>query len=350
MATLTETAYYSRLGIKWGSAGLLVFIVLRLIFGAAVAYYQSIPRPLKPDYYWGPLPEVSFPQVASPSGQLSFVLQTQTGTIPEVASAAARVYLMPKQSQHLLSLTESQAIVRRMGFDGEPREESKTQFQWTDADSQLRTIVMETTNKHFKLNYFFPYDLTLFTQRVIPSPQEATSEGISFLQQAQLDIPDIALTTPTVTYLKLVGNQLEPTSSQSQADGVRLDFFRQPYASIPVVTDTFSDGIIQMTMSGATDSKKRLLEVKYNYWPADAQQYGIYPIKTSQKAWEELQAGRTYIAKFPKDTTRIRISDVFLAYYDSVAAQTFMQPIYVFVGEKNTFAAYVSAVDYTINQ
>jgi len=64
------------------------------------------------------------------------------------------------------------------------------------------------------------------------------------------------------------------------------------------------------------------------------------------QAWNELQQGKGYIANFGQqgDNGQITIRKVYLAYYDTEVPQTYLQPIYIFEGDKNFFA-YVTAVN-----
>lgn len=343
MATLTETAYYSRKIINWSFVGLIGLIVARILFSYLVTVLrQAFPAPpLRPNYAFGKLPRISFPQTASPSGELTFTLQTISGTLP-VASEAARVFFMPKERSNFLSLSNAQEMVGRIGFTATPRQVASTVYRWIDTRSPLRSFEMDIVNNHFTLAYAYIHDLSLFSEREVPSPVQVTQESQQFLQTLGLTLPDVNL-AGKINYLKLVGDKLEPTTSQSQAEAVQADLFRKDTDSMRVVTDSPEEGIITFFFSGSRRSDRRLLSAKYSYWPVDLRTAGIYKLKTSQQAWAELGEGKGYFASLPRGEVQIVVTNVYLAYYDSREPQLFLQPVFVFEGDPK-FVAYVPAV------
>jgi hypothetical protein len=56
-----------------------------------------------------------------------------------------------------------------------------------------------------------------------------------------------------------------------------------------------------------------------------------------------LQQGGGFVAKLDEGISDVTVRNVFLAYYDPDTPQSYLQPVYVFTGDKN-FAAYVPAV------
>jgi hypothetical protein len=344
MATLTETAYYARKYIRLGVFGFFVFIILRIIAGMAWNYIVARipPAPLKPNYAFGKLPAIKFPQTASPSGQLTLRLQTIEGRVPE-ASEAARVFFMPKNRANLLALSQAQALVGKVGFSTTPQQLTNTLYRWVDLKNPLRTVEFDIITGHFTLKYLYPHDLQIFLEREVPSPDAARDTALQFLQSLNFTLPDLNSTKPKVQYLKLVGNQLEPTTSQSQADSVRVDFFRKDYDGMKLFTDKPTDGEITFIFSGSRDADRQILLAKYQYWAIDTKSYGIYKLKTSEQAWQELLDGKGYYASFPSTQTVVPITNVYLAYYDSSLDQPYLQPIFVFEGEGN-FLAFIPAI------
>lgn len=346
MATLTETAYYSRNIIKWSVIALIGFTILRILFGAALdALKKAFPTPpLRPNNLFGKLPKIEFPQTASPSGQLTFTLQTISGKVPE-ASEAARVYFMPKNRINLLSLSKAQKFVGKLGFTETPKQLDETRYRWMDLKNPLRSIDVDIVSEHFNLQYAFIHDLALFNERSLPSSTQAVIEGYTFLQSLGLANIDLNTNLAKVTYLKLVGDQLETTSSQSQANSVKVHFFRSTYDGLPVVNDSPNEANVAITLSSNKQTDKRILTASYAYWPLDTQTIGAYKLKTSQQAWNELVNGNAYLASLPKQpVTQIAITNIYLAYYDSKKPQLFLQPVFVFEGENN-FVGYIPAID-----
>lgn len=344
MATLTETAYYTRKYIKIGAIGLVIFIILRILLGIFLNYLTAaFPQKLKPDNAYGRLSAIQFPQGASPSAQLKLTLRTVDGTVPE-ASEAAKVYFMPKGRPNLLSLSNAESLVAGLDFTTSPRQLSDTLYRWVDIKSPLRTIEMDIVNNHFSLVYFFQHELTLFTEKQLPTPQEAVSDALTVLKDLNSYTGDVDSFNPSLVYLKLVGNQLTPTTSRSQADAMQLDFFRYPYDGIRMVTDKPNQANIAFIFSGMPDPKRRILFARYQHWTALPNEFAVYKLKATQVAWEELLAGHAYYASLPENVNEIPITNVYLAYYDGSLPQLYLQPVFVFEGEPN-FTAYVPAVE-----
>jgi hypothetical protein len=344
MGSLTETAFLSRKIIRWSIFGLIGFTILRLVFFAAIDFYRvTFPPPaLVPNNALGKLPKIEFPESATPSGQLSFTINTVSGTIPE-ASDAARVYFMPKNRSNLLSLSRAQVLVNNVGFNTTPRQIGDTNaYHWIDLRNPLRSIDLDIVTGQFQLKYAYIHELTLFNQPNIPPPVQATNQVLAFFRKMGITAVDLDFDNPQVTYLRLVGNSLEPTTSQSQANAVRVDVFRKPYSNYPVYTDKLGQANVSFIISGAIETNKDILEVNFHHWEVDERTMGIYALKQASTAYTELQSGQAYFVSLPPDNNVV-ITDVFLAYYDSKMPQLFLQPVFVFTGE-NGFMAYVPAV------
>jgi len=90
---------------------------------------------------------------------------------------------------------------------------------------------------------------------------------------------------------------------------------------------------------------RRIIEVNYNYYPIDRETFSTYPLKSVQTAWEEFQKNQGFIANLGEnDKNEIIIRKVSLTYYDADKPQHFLQPIYVFEGDRN-FIGFLPAID-----
>jgi len=347
MGSLTETAFHTRRAINWTILAVIGYIVLRIFWSLFITVYLTIfpPKAPPPNHAFGKLPRLMFPAPsASPSAQPIFQLQTIEGSVP-AASASANVYFMPKKGSNLLALSTAQAFVKRLGFATTPIPDpaNKNVYRFDDPTMQLRHLWYDVVTTNFIIQYDFQRDTGLFLNSKVPSLQEARAEARNLLQTYNLSPDDLKGGEIRVTYYRVADNTLIPVTSQSQADAVRVDFFRPNLASTPVVTDTRSEGPISIVFSGSSNSKKRILLFRYLYWPIDYETVATYSLKTSAQAWQELQAGGGYVLSYPK-TSIITIRNVYLAYYDSISPQTYLQPVFVFEGDDG-FVAYVPAIN-----
>lgn len=344
MATLTETAYYTRRTINWVILAIIIYIVLRLTWSIVIAIWLTIfpPQAPPPNHKFGKLPALVFPTQATPSGQLTFQLQTIQGSVPR-ASDSATVYFMPKTAANLLALTKTEDFAKRLDFDPTPIAESKNLYRFDDPDLPLRKLRFDIVSSNFILRYGFEQDTGLFNEKNIPSVDQARQESIATMQNFNLWVDDIKTGTSNVAFLKLVSDHFVPTTSLSVADAIRVDFFRQPIGDMKILTPDPNEGPISFIYSGATNSKKKLLQFAYTFWPIDYQTTATYALKPANVAWQELQGGAGFIARYPNAGTTAIVRQIYLAYYDSYQPQTYLQPIFVFEGDFG-FLGYVPAV------
>ena len=345
MTQLTVTAYHTRRAINWGILVLIAYIILRLSWGVFSAIYLMLfpPAPTPPNHAFGKLPAIAFPKAASDSGQFLYRLETIDGTVPS-ASSSALVFFMPKNSASLTALNKAKEFAAQLEFTGEPIQENKYLYRFVDTDEQLRQLRYDIISKNFTLRYLYEQDTSLFTERDVPLPEDAQTEVRSLLENFQLFSDDIRNGTVKSQSLKFQGDILVPTTSVSQADAIRIDYFRTPILDTKIFTPNPDEGPINAIFSGTKSEKKRILQLVYNYWKIDEQTTGEYSLKESTVAWQELQSGNAFIARYPTTNKKeIVIRKVYLGYYDSLEPQSYLQPIFVFEGDDN-FLAYVSAV------
>jgi hypothetical protein len=343
MASLTETAYYARRTINWLILGIIAYFILKLVWGILLTLIFIIfpPKATPPDHRYGKLPALRFPKVASPSGNLQFRLETIEGAVPR-ASSSAIVYFMPKSAPNLMALTNTQRFAERLQFNTNPITESKNIYRFEDPNRPQRTLRYDIISNNFIVRYAYEQDLSVFSETNVPGTEAAKAEARSLLQTLALMPKDVEKGETIVTYLKLVNDRLEPTTSQSQANAVRVGFYRQQIGQMKMMTPIPDEASISIILSGSRDSKKRVLQLAYTYWPVDYTTKANYAIKQSTQAWQELQAGKGYIPKYPSGNV-MTVRRVYLSYYDSYEPQLYLQPIFVFEGDDGIYG-YVPAV------
>jgi len=342
--SLTDTAFYTRRAINWGILGVIAYILLRIFWSILVTLFMIFfpPTAAPPNHAFGKLPAVKFPTVATPSATLTYQLQTIEGDVPK-ASPSANVYFMPKTAPNLLALTGAQDFAGRLSFDTTPIQESKNIYRFNDPELLLRRLRFDIVSGNFILRYGFEQDPSVFTERNLPLPDTVTTEAENLLQSYDLFKSDLSAGTPTVTFWKLKGSQLISTTSMSQADAVRVDFFRAAIGDMNVLPPNPNEAPVTIIFSGSANNKKRILQLAYTYWPIDLTTAATYPLIPSSQAWQILQSGGGYIARYPTGGNSAVVRNVYLAYYDSYDPQTYLQPIFVFEGD-NGFMGFVPAV------
>lgn len=338
---LTEIAFWSRAAIKYTLIFVAILILGKLGWSLVFGLYTSIfpPAPPPPTIAWGPLPALHFPEKPGLS-TFSYTLQTATGELPKL-DVTLPVYFVPKQQISFLKLEEAQALANSLDFEpaGVPLSETIYRFS---KEGTSRTLDINTVNKTLSLNYRLADSPELLTLKP-KSQEDAANEARSFLSSGQLFTEDLQTGTVTYEFLRVEADQLIPAVSLSEANFVRVNFWRAPVQNIPVVTPYKNKANVWFLATGSENRELKLIAGEYHYFPIDLSQSSTYPLKTAQAAWDELVAGKGYVASYPAENTKIVVRKVYLAYYDSGTPQGFLQPVVVFEGDGN-FSAYVPAV------
>jgi len=345
MPNLTETTYYARKTLKLTLIVIVGYITLQILITNAIKLYKYLnpPPPPPPTVGFGLLSSVTFPD--NPGYDFQFKLETPTGTFPSFPDRA-NVYAMPPQQASLLALEQSTKLATKLLFAGEPKDLSSSIYEWTRNIPAPFTLRVNGLDGTFSLSYQWQTDSSILMERQLPGRERAIMLARSFLASIDKVNPDIDFENGVVTYLKASGNKLVVASSLSQADFVKVDFFRNDIDMLDVVTPNPNQGIISMVFSGSTKTEKQIISATYNYFTIHYPSPETYPLKPVALAWEELRGGKAFIAKKLDDTKEITIRRIYLAYYDSPQPQLFMQPVYLFLDDPDnpSFTAYVSAV------
>lgn len=345
MATLTETAYWTRKGVKWGTIALVTFIILRTGFKIGKNIWRQIhpPPPPPPTVSFGKLPKLIFPEekITGEKSQLSFRLETIEGTLPKLPTIG-RVYFMPIKEPNLLDLERANLLARKMGFQNQPEKIRENLYRWREGNTTLE-ININTLNFH--LFYDYSQDQEVFTSKNLPTNQQAAQEVKNFLTTNGLLTEDLSQGIAEFEYLRFTALELIPAPSLSEADFIRVNLFRAPLSDLKILPPNPKKSLISFLFSGSRTPEKRIIEINYTYFPIEKEIWATYPLKPINQAWNELQAGQGFIANLgTNENKQIIIRKIYLAFYDSPTPQQYLQPIYVFEGDNNFFG-YVPAID-----
>ncbi len=341
MTKLTQVSIVTRKIIRYSIYGLIGIIILRgTILGAIRVYRHFFPEPPPPPTVtFGKLPKLPFPKKDVPNN-LQFRLETATGSLPKFPYTV-KVFYMPKISPTLLSLDYTQNKAASLGFDGEQNKITETVYSFKNTRYPAELKISIATGV-FSISYNLAEDPSPLNKRP-PTPEIAAAKARSFLSRGGLLAKD--LSGPTTTEpVKIEGQKIVGTISLSEANFVKVNFFRKDYDQYPAVTPDPEEANVWLIVSGESQREKEIIAGEYHYFPIDETKYATYPIKTAQEAWNELTSQNAYIASLGENTDQqITIRRVYLAYYDAGVQTDFYQPVIVFEGDRD-FKAYVPAV------
>ncbi len=343
--TLTNVTQMGRQVVKFGLVGLVVLMVGRVSINAFIAYWKAThpPPPPPPTVGFGALPTLQFPD-GSEDNPISYRLETADGRLPEFGDRA-KVFFMPKAASSLLDDQRARSIASEFGFLFDPEILSNERYRWTKSEPLQSTLELNTRNHHFEMTTDYLSRPELLLGSSVPTTFKAVDTVKNWMKGARLLPSDVATASGEVVYMKAIGGELEEAVSPSDADYLQVDLFRTPIDNrYRMYSPEGLTGVISAVISGSFRADDSIVEIASYYSPVDYSQVHTYPIRTSQEAWQVLQAGEGYIAHPAANETAV-IRSVSLGYYDDFEEQEYLQPIYVFSNPEDGFLGFVSAVD-----
>lgn len=346
MATLTEVSYYTRRGVKWGIVGLIIILIAPVIWGVIKGIYLKIypPAPPPPTIAYGKLPQLKF-STANSDYHPSYRLETVDGKLPALTTVG-KVYVVEVNKSRLLELERVKTRVRSLGFSTDPLQidEQTYEFIHPAVPATLKVDVIYNT---YQMTYDWSLDQTIYSARQVPNSNQAFLEAKNYFQTLGILGSDLADGKPQVSYFAAQPPQMIPTSSQSEANFVRIDLFRSDRDDLPWVTTQGNKSPVSVVFSGTADRSKRIVEANYSYSKIVESGFATYPLISVDDAWNRLQQGQGYVVK--TSGPQVVVRRVYLAYYESDTPQEFVQPVFVFTDGAD-FLAYVPAIDPTYLQ
>lgn len=342
MTTLTETAYYTKRFLT----GLVFLIFLLIVFKISLNYYRTyqaskIPPPEPtPQPVFGKLPALKLP--THPRRTTNFRIETLAGKIPEMPKMGTVYFVPPRPAFTFFTKERAFSFAKKFGFTDKPIVLSGEEYQWTDPQLPGRTFVLNIFTNNFTLEYNFATDSAIFSNFQLPTTKEAEKFARSFLSSKNIMPKDLSKGEITSEYLIFDGRSIKKAPNASEANLIRVNFFRQNINNLPVLTEEYNKGLVSFLISGSRVEKKKVLKLEYTFWPVDLENSATYPLKTGEEGFEELKAGGGTIILGGEQTEAI-IRNVYLAYLDTKQHQDFLQPIFVFEGDGG-FVAYVPAI------
>jgi len=348
MATLTETAQFTKKILKISVISIVSLILIRGIWKAGRAWYlaKNPPPSAPPTVSFGKLPAINFPAQDQP--ELTYRLSTVDQETPDLGDRAT-IYFMPYLKANLLALDRAKQQVAHLGFKNEPIMIDTKHYRWERVlDEQGKDRIELTMNiitGETEYQYNWQSDPSLLSSYNAPGREQTIAEAKRFLQEASMIPEDLQLGTTKVTYWQYNGNNLVKSLAPSEAHFARVDFFRKNTNDLPIMTPSANQGVVYVILSGSQITDKKVVEVSYHYFPVDYENFATYPLKSSSFAFRELQTRKGFVAEVGNNSDKIiDVSKIYLAYFDSLIPQQYLQPVYVFEDD-NGFVGYVPAIE-----
>lgn len=348
MLTLHTLSEEVRTVLKWvgGIAG--VFFLIFLIFkgGGFIknTFFPTPPPP--PTVTFGKLPKIAFPQSVSDI-RFGYTVDTISGSLPVFPDRAAVFKTISKESS-LFDLNNARDKVKQIGFsfDGyviaSESALSPTLYEWENHDDLAKKITMDIVTNNFRLNSAYLTNYSVLNPPSFPSESDAVGKVTQFLTDMSLLPNDLDTDKTRTELLQISGSSLIPASSISSANIIRVDLFQKDLNKYPIVYAHPPYSSMNFLIAG-NDYSGDVVQATFLHQDI-AQDSATYPIITSTQAFDALQHGKAYVARYYGTDKSMPIQKMYLAYFVSEDEQPYVQPVVVFEG-KDGFIAYLPAID-----
>ncbi len=339
--TLTELSYYSRRALPFVIIFFLLMLIVFYLF-QLIFLYLDLTRTEKVSInpIFGKLSSIKLNNLISK--KFDYILDTVEGE-PISASASAKVYLLPPSTPLLTYRERVYLLAKNLGFDVE-----KTKYQLEDREAVFkengRSLRIDISNFNFTYQLDLGEEQSFLLDYYIPKREEVESRAKDYLKNLGRYPNELALGKINIIYLKYdpLTKTMIIVDQPSYANLVEVDFYRQEIDGIPVVSPTYFNSQNYLIF-GFSQKEIKLIKAQIRFYERSEQEFGIYPIKSGQEAWQDLVEGKGLIVSAPEGVAKIKIKKMFFAYLDPDIYQDYLQPVYVFLGENN-FVGYVPAV------
>jgi len=326
----------------------ILFFYFSIVFLLKLVIKPTLPQ-LEINPVYGSINKPVFEKALS-TKKYEFVLDTIDGNYPQT-TASAVVYFIPEPRSTLAYLAKTEALAQSFNFDTTVIRPQTIDEHWVKYEDDNRVLEINIVSSHFK--YYYKPGL------VIQSIVEATPEAKFILLENQFiekarqgfierDVYLKHLATGTNNpvyqlYDGALGKFVPYTEEQPYPQAVRIDFFREDDVLNILTPEYFSSQ--NYVIISPLNYSSQIVEMQFSSFEKLNEQPGIYPLLSSEEAFQKLQQGQASVIRISEPVSEpIKINKIELGYYDPLVYQPYFQPVFVFLGKDNSFVAYLPAI------
>lgn len=255
------------------------------------------------------------------------------------------VFFMPQPSVNFFALDNTVTWAKLMGFIQEPQ---KNGFNLSFVNQNEKTALeVNYLKRNFVFTYDWKNDLSITAPGNPPDQSQAAAIAKAYLKKKGVLPEDLDQGSAEVIYLKYSEGNLVETN-RFEANFAKINLFRQEIQSgiqkIKILPDNPREANVWLLISPNLAINDGVAEIHYQNFSISWQKPATYPFRNINEAWTQLLAGKGYIANLGNNSGgNVVVRKVYLAYYDSRQSQDYLQPVFVFEGDKDFFA-YIPAI------
>ena len=367
--TLNESAELTKKSIAFFLLFLVVYLLGDLFLSLFLNVYGKVfPKPPPPpDFAFQKIERLEIPTLAVDLSKATYRLELNTPYLPNFG----RVAIVYKNIEPKISVIKEEnfkKVARQLGFNTTAKKVSKSKRLWVDSVSKRRfqaDVFFETfeleTNKSYLERILRPGSAPTENESIKALSDTLKSIGFwktdfskadYIIKKAYIE-ESIIKETPlpdkqTLKYVSLVLKKpyifKRKITDKKKGTYKDIPLYKSLLSKNPNASNVF--GFVAKTGTGTRD----VLVTDLDYYFYDTENdYGTYPILSTEEAWNRLvnrQASLVYIKKAGadyfsanqaiKNIEYIDIRSIDLAYYTSRTFTKYLQPIYVFSGKYTT--------------
>ena len=341
MITLSKVATETKAILKWGGIGLGAIILIWILFGLGgtlkKVFFPTPPPP--PTVGFGKIESIRFP-VQTEVKDLTYTVDTLTGSVPNFPDRA-KIFKTKDPEANLLALQNTAKKLNSLGFSSQPIPVDGNIYKWTDTSPIQRTISFDIFSSDFTLSSSYLLDKDIVSGKNLPDPSEGIVNASGFLKNLDTYPTDLDESKTKTNLFSIVSSNIIPASSLSNAQLIQVFFFQKDLDKLPIYYSNPKESSMMFMVAGG-NYQGQITQARFIHQTISSENE-TYPIKSGDKAFEELQKGNAYIASYQGANKNISIKKVSLGYYIEDESQPYLTPIFAFEGN-DSFFAYVPAV------
>ncbi len=316
---------------------------MRLLLGLNFSSSDTQQQQIVYEPPFGNLDAISFSKAIDYPEDFSITIDNIEGRPLTPATEANVVFIPSTRTQFGYQQTIA-FMARAVGIDTEEQSYAVNDIT-ASYDDSLRKLDIDISNFNFSYELDYKKVPTIFSEASIPSEATILEEAKSFLRQMNKFTPSLAQGSQNIIYMNYDSqtDTFTEVTEPTQANVVEIDFFEPDVDEYPVLPPTFHNSQNYVTIV-FRDEGNLIIKSQVKTFPKDYDTAGVYPLKSGDEAWAELQNGQGAIVSPSRGSTNIVVREMFLGYYDPEEYHPYLMPVYVFLGD-NDFVAYTSAVD-----
>ena len=330
----------------------LYYIFLLLFLPGTKALISAIfPEKDPPNPIFSTLPPLQFiEKKAKGEFNPAYKLDTNDGRLPKGLPKKMTVYEIRKNVPSFEKGKDARDTALELGYLDDDLITSLKEpiYKWRKLSSN-GLLEINTDNRHLTLETPLGGKASFFPRGGLTEKKALDYARDIFKKIGRFDDKLYLDGSAEVILGQFSGSALKETKAESDAQIARVDFFRR-------INDTpifGPDPLVGMLYAFVRAPKKE--DAHYNVpimegylWEIVPDSQASYPIIGVDVAWEHLKQNKAVVVSILPDSTgklvaytpvvveQVFINNIFLAYYESIDDQPYLQPVYVFQGKYTT--------------